>query len=225
MWYFLIAGLLSVKGKVREFFKKSGKIIDVVKVSEKSGNSVFRFIVHKSSSRLWNAFSFGKDEKYAAKQAKRLIWHSTPDTCSSWGQWFSLSRKEVENEEKNIDGLQKKLKQIQALIVSHWYKVSENCLKVSEKSGESEGIFNFLMSGSTILKRLCDGCLVLYFVNFVNDSVLYVVNVNVSEKLLDVNDKKKNQQSTSIILVSKMYLPSRNLHQTLIMITKKFGKL
>ena len=81
------------------------------------------------------------------------------------------------------------------------------------------------MSGSTILKRLCDGCLVLYFVNFVNDSVLYVVNVNVSEKLLDVNDKKKKQQSTSIILVSKMYLPSRNLHQTLIMIKKKFGKL
>ena len=80
------------------------------------------------------------------------------------------------------------------------------------------------MSGSTILKRLCDGCLVLYFVNFVNDSVLYVVNVNVSEKLLDVNDKKK-KQSTSIILVSKMYLPSRNLHQTLIMIKKKFGKL
>ena len=77
------------------------------------------------------------------------------------------------------------------MIVSHWYKVSENCLKVSEKSGESEGIFNFLMSGRTILKRLCDGCLVLYFVNFVNDSVLYAVNVNVSEKLLDVNDKKK----------------------------------
>ena len=108
LWYILITGLLSVKGKVREFLKKSGKIIDVVKVSEKSGNSVFRFIVHKSSSRFWNAFSFGKDEKYAAKQARRSIWHSTPDTCISWGQWFSLSRKEVENEEKNIDGLQKK---------------------------------------------------------------------------------------------------------------------
>lgn len=44
---------------------------------------------------------------------------------------------------------------------------------------------------AALLKRLCDGCLVLYFVNIVNDSVLYVVNVNVSEKLLDVNDKKK----------------------------------
>ena len=43
---------ISVKGKVREFFKKSGKIIDTVKVSEKSENSVLRFIVHKSSSRF-----------------------------------------------------------------------------------------------------------------------------------------------------------------------------
>ena len=76
--------------KVRECFKKSGKIFDIVKVSEKSGYSVFRFIVHKFSSRLWNAFSFGKDEKYAAKQAKRSLWHSTTGTNSSFGQWFSL---------------------------------------------------------------------------------------------------------------------------------------
>ena len=61
------------QGKVREFFKKSGKIFDILKVSEKSGNSVFRFIVRKFSSRFWNAFSFGKDEKYAARQAKRSI--------------------------------------------------------------------------------------------------------------------------------------------------------
>ena len=54
---------------VGKFFKKSGKIFDIVKVSEKSGNSVFRFIVHKCSSRLRNAFPFGEDEKYAAKQA------------------------------------------------------------------------------------------------------------------------------------------------------------
>ena len=45
-------------GKVREkqkFFKvreKSGKIFGIVKVSEKSGNSVFWFIVHNFSSRL-----------------------------------------------------------------------------------------------------------------------------------------------------------------------------
>ena len=72
----------------RKFFKvreKSGKIFDIIKVSEKSGNSVFWFIVHKFSSRFCNAFSFGKDEKYAAKQAKQSIWHSTSDTCSSCG--------------------------------------------------------------------------------------------------------------------------------------------
>ena len=40
------------QGKVREFFKKSGKIFDIVKVSEKSGNSVFWFIVHNFSSRF-----------------------------------------------------------------------------------------------------------------------------------------------------------------------------
>ena len=53
---------------------------------------------------------------------------------------------------------------------------------------------------AALLKRLCDGCLVLYFVNIVNDSVLYDVNVNVSEKLLDVNDKKKkNNQHQSFL--------------------------
>ena len=69
---------------------RSGKIFDIVKLREKSGNSVLWFTVHKFSSRLWNAFSFGKDEKYAAKQAKRSIWHSMPDTCDSCGQLFSL---------------------------------------------------------------------------------------------------------------------------------------
>ena len=32
------------QGKVRKLFKKSGKIFDIVKASEKSGNSVFQFI-------------------------------------------------------------------------------------------------------------------------------------------------------------------------------------
>ena len=32
-------------------------------------------------------FSFGKDEKYAAK---RSVWHSTPYSCSCCGHWFSL---------------------------------------------------------------------------------------------------------------------------------------
>ena len=53
-------------GKNKNFLR-SGKIFDIVKVSEKSGNSVFLFIIHNFSSRLWNAFSFGKDEKYAGK--------------------------------------------------------------------------------------------------------------------------------------------------------------
>ena len=50
------------QGKVREkwtFFKvrkKSGEIFDIFKVSEKSGNSIFQFIVRKVSSRFWNAF-------------------------------------------------------------------------------------------------------------------------------------------------------------------------
>ena len=70
--------------------KKSGEIFGIFKVSEKSGNSVFRFIVHKFSSRFWNAISFRKDEKYAAKQPKGSLWHSMPDTCSSCGQWFSM---------------------------------------------------------------------------------------------------------------------------------------
>ena len=48
------------QGKVREFLKKSGKIFDIVKVSEKSGNSVFLPIVHKFSSRFSNSFSLGK---------------------------------------------------------------------------------------------------------------------------------------------------------------------
>ena len=106
-----------------------------------------------------------------------------------------------------------------SLIQGQW-KLFKSQWKVSWKWGS---FFTFWWVAA-LLKRLCDGCLVLYFVNIVNDSVLYVVNVNVSEKLLDVNDKKK-KQSTSIILVSKMYRPSRNLHQTLKMIKKKFGKL
>ena len=106
-----------------------------------------------------------------------------------------------------------------SLIQGQW-KLFKSQWKVSWKWGS---FFTFWWVAA-LLKRLCDGCLVLYFVNIVNDSVLYVVNVNVSEKLLDVNDKKK-KQSTSIILVPKMYLPSRNLHQTLKMIKKKFGKL
>ena len=55
-----------------EFLKKSGKIFDIVKVSEKSGNSVFLFIVQVFFKTLKCIF-FRKDEKYAVRQAKRSI--------------------------------------------------------------------------------------------------------------------------------------------------------
>ena len=112
----------------RKFFKvreKSGNFLKsqeksyIVKVSEKSGNSVFLFIVHDFCSRLWDAFSFEKDKKYATKQAKWSIWHSMPDIvvvvsgfhCECFlSNSFSLLLRKVErdwNEEKNIDDLQK----------------------------------------------------------------------------------------------------------------------
>ena len=45
------------QGKVREFFKKSGKIFNIGKVSEKSGNSASRFTTNKFSARFFNTFS------------------------------------------------------------------------------------------------------------------------------------------------------------------------
>ena len=47
------------QGKVREFFKKSRKIFDIGKASEKSGNSVFQFIGNEFSARFLNTFSCG----------------------------------------------------------------------------------------------------------------------------------------------------------------------
>ena len=46
-----VATVREKSGKTDNFLRP-GKIFDIVKVSEKSGNSVFRFIVHKFSSRL-----------------------------------------------------------------------------------------------------------------------------------------------------------------------------
>ena len=42
----------SGKNKIFKVREKSRKIFDIIKVSERSGNSVFWFIVHKFSSRL-----------------------------------------------------------------------------------------------------------------------------------------------------------------------------
>ena len=108
--------------------KSQGKSLILSKSVKSSGNSVFRFIVHKFSSTLWNTFSFRKDEKYAVKQAQQSIWHSMPDIhlyvvvvvssfrsdCFLPNSFFLLreKQKEVENEEKNIDSLQKKLKRM-----------------------------------------------------------------------------------------------------------------
>ena len=90
------------QGKVREFCKRSGKISVLVKVSEKSGNFVFRFCeVYEDI--------FIRKKEVVVNQVM----------CSNGG-FFGQSnamhsksrenRKEIENEEKNIDGLQKKLK-------------------------------------------------------------------------------------------------------------------
>jgi len=46
------------QGKVREFCKKSGKILVLVKVSEKSGNFVFR--LPEGFLKIMKTFSFGK---------------------------------------------------------------------------------------------------------------------------------------------------------------------
>ena len=66
--------------------------------------------------------------KYAVKQAQQSIWHSTPDIhlyvvvvvsgfrseCFLPNSFllFREKQKEVENEEKNIDSVQKKLKRM-----------------------------------------------------------------------------------------------------------------
>ena len=136
--------------KVRE---KSGKILDIIKVSERSGNYVFWFIVHKFSSSLWNAFSFRKDEKYAVGQAKAInstlyAWPIVVVVVSGFSCECFLSipspsfrekRKETENEEKNIGGLQKKAKvnvniDCFSLIKGQW-KLFKGQGKVKEKSG------------------------------------------------------------------------------------------
>ena len=48
------------QGKTK-IFEGQGKIYDIGKVSEKSGNSVFRFIANKFSARFFNTFSSGKE--------------------------------------------------------------------------------------------------------------------------------------------------------------------
>ena len=51
------------QGKVRELKKKSGKIFDIVKVSEKSGNSVFRCVI----------ISFSQEMHFLSKKMKSML--------------------------------------------------------------------------------------------------------------------------------------------------------
>ena len=62
------------QGKVREFFKKSGKIFGIVKVSERSGDSVFRSIVHKTSSTILKCIFSRKRWKVCCKASKAINW-------------------------------------------------------------------------------------------------------------------------------------------------------
>ena len=97
--------------------QKSGKIFDIVKVIEKSGNSIFRFIVHKFSSRLKKCIFFRERWKVCCKAISltlRLTYVVVVVIdfrceCFLPNPFFypRKKRKEVENEEKNIDAYKK----------------------------------------------------------------------------------------------------------------------
>ena len=70
------------QGKVREFCKKSGKISVLVKVSEKSGNFVFRLA--QGFVKIMKTFSFGKLSCSRSSGASYVF------KCKVFGQWFSL---------------------------------------------------------------------------------------------------------------------------------------
>ena len=85
--------------KVREKsgkFAKGRKISVLVKVSEKSGNFVFRFCDVYEDIFIRKMKPLSKMELLVKSNAMRSKSHE--------------KHKEIENEEKNIDGLQKKLK-------------------------------------------------------------------------------------------------------------------
>ena len=65
-----VATVREKSGKTENFLR-SGKIFDIVKVSEKSGNSVFRFTVHKFSFTL-KCFFFRKKRKICCKSSKAI---------------------------------------------------------------------------------------------------------------------------------------------------------
>ena len=67
----------SRSGKSQGIFSKSGKIFDIVKVSELSGNSVFQFIVHKFSSRFKKCIFFWERWIVCCKASKAINYYLT----------------------------------------------------------------------------------------------------------------------------------------------------
>ena len=79
------------QGKVRKFFKKSGKIFDIVKVSEKTGISVFRFIVHKLIQDFEMHFLSEKTKRMLqSKQSDQFDTLRLTHVVVVASQWFSL---------------------------------------------------------------------------------------------------------------------------------------
>lgn len=88
-YYWRIATSRKKSGENKNF-SWSWKTLAIVKVSE-WGNYIFRLQFIRFTWRWWNAFSAEKDEKYAAKRAKRSLFYILlPNMCCSCGQWFSL---------------------------------------------------------------------------------------------------------------------------------------
>ena len=62
-----------VREKSGNFLKSQGRSVILSKSVKSQGIVFFRYIVHKFSSRPWNAFSFGKDEKWVCCKASKAI--------------------------------------------------------------------------------------------------------------------------------------------------------
>ena len=141
-----------VRGK-RTFFKvreKSGKIFDIVKVSEKSGNSVFLFIVFIDFE-----MHFLSENTKSMPQSKQSDQHSTSNTCSSCGQWFSCqcffpnSFFLAERGWKWRENYGWPAEKAKVKVNMDCFSLIKGQWKLSEKS---QGIFIFLMSGNPFVR-------------------------------------------------------------------------
>ena len=107
-------------GKFSRSGKGPQKSLILSKSVKSQGILFFAFIVHKFSSRFWSVFSFRNAKSILqSKQSNQFdtlcLTHVVAVVsgfhCECFlPNSFLLNRKEVENEEKNIDRLQKKLK-------------------------------------------------------------------------------------------------------------------